>query len=90
LIAEEGRVEELQQLLTSGVVKSLKVVDSDGHHVLNIAIQHKQDKVVQVRGKLNNRQKQWFRCRLYGLTGRTDGDGRRGGGRQAGRAWREW
>ncbi len=48
-LAEEGRVEELQQLLASGVVQSLKVVDSDGHHVLNIAIQHKQDKVVQVR-----------------------------------------
>lgn len=52
LNAEEGCVEELQQLLSSGVVKSLKVVDSDGHHVLNIAIQHKQDKVVQVRAVL--------------------------------------
>jgi hypothetical protein len=29
-------------------VKSLKVVDSDGAHVLNLAIQHKQDRVVQV------------------------------------------
>lgn len=47
---EEGRVDELRQLLSSGAVKSLKVVDSDGAHVLNLAIQAKQDKVVQVRG----------------------------------------
>lgn len=36
--------------MSSGAVKSLKVVDSDGAHVLNLAIQAKQDKVVQVRG----------------------------------------
>lgn len=48
MFAAEGRVDELQQLVSSGVVRSLKVVDSEGHHVLNIAIQHKQDKVVQV------------------------------------------
>lgn len=46
---EEGRVEELQQLVQSGAVRSLKVVDTDGCHVLNLAIQNKQDKVVQVR-----------------------------------------
>jgi hypothetical protein len=45
----EGNVAELQQLLASGAVRSLKVVDSEGAHVLNLAIQHKQDRVVQVR-----------------------------------------
>jgi hypothetical protein len=48
--AEEGRVDELQQLVSSGVVRSLKVVDGEGHHVMNIAVKHKQDKVVQVGG----------------------------------------
>lgn len=41
-------VDELQQLLGSGAVQSLKVVDSEGRHVLNIAIRHRQDKVVQL------------------------------------------
>lgn len=41
-------MEELQQLLASGVVQSLKVVDSGGCHVLNLAIQNKQDRVVQL------------------------------------------
>lgn len=45
----EGRVPELHQLLACGAVRSLKVVDSEGAHVLNLAIQHKQDRVVQVR-----------------------------------------
>jgi hypothetical protein len=30
----------------------LKVVDSDGQHVLNLAVRHKQDAVVQVRAAL--------------------------------------
>lgn len=42
-------MDELQQLVQSGAVRSLKVVDTDGYHVLNLAIQNKQDKVVQVR-----------------------------------------
>lgn len=50
--AVEGRVEELGQLVASGAVRSLKVVDSDGQHVLNLAVRHKQDAVVQVRGLL--------------------------------------
>lgn len=45
--AVEGRVEELGQLVASGAVRSLKVVDSDGQHVLNLAVRHKQDAVVQ-------------------------------------------
>jgi ankyrin repeat protein len=35
-------------LLASGAVRSLKVVDSDGQHVLNLAVRNKQDAVVQV------------------------------------------
>lgn len=45
---EEGRVDELQQLVSTGVVRSLKVVDGEGHHVMNIAVKHKQEQVVQV------------------------------------------
>jgi hypothetical protein len=41
-------VEELGQLMASGAVRSLKVVDSDGQHVLNLAVRNKQDAVVQV------------------------------------------
>eukprot|EP00775_Hariotina_reticulata_P005218 gene5218-5455_t len=46
--AVEGRMADLAQLLASGAVKSLKVVDSEGCHVLNLAVQHKQDQVVQL------------------------------------------
>jgi hypothetical protein len=41
-------VEELGALLASGAVRSLKVVDGDGQHVLNLAVRNKQDAVVQV------------------------------------------
>lgn len=41
-------MDELQQLVSSGVVRSLKVVDGEGHHVMNIAVKHKQEQVVQV------------------------------------------
>jgi hypothetical protein len=44
----EGRVDDLAELLASGAVQSLKVVDSDGCHVLNLAVQHQQDAVIQV------------------------------------------
>lgn len=45
----EGKVQELTELLRSGAVRSLKVVDGDGCHVLNLAVKHKQQAVVQVR-----------------------------------------
>eukprot|EP00882_Tetradesmus_deserticola_P007866 GHRQ01008280.1.p1 GENE.GHRQ01008280.1~~GHRQ01008280.1.p1 ORF type:complete len:485 (+),score=219.30 GHRQ01008280.1:147-1457(+) len=45
--AAGGRVEELGQLLASGAVRSLKVVDSDGQHALNMAVRNKQDAMVQ-------------------------------------------
>lgn len=32
-----------------GLLCAVQVVDGEGHHVLNIAVKHKQDKVVQVR-----------------------------------------
>lgn len=41
-------MDELQQLVSTGVVRSLKVVDGEGHHVMNIAVKHKQEQVVQV------------------------------------------
>eukprot|EP00878_Enallax_costatus_P016912 GHUV01017754.1.p1 GENE.GHUV01017754.1~~GHUV01017754.1.p1 ORF type:complete len:411 (+),score=140.65 GHUV01017754.1:1100-2332(+) len=46
--AAEGRVEELQQLLDSGAVKSLKVTDNEGNHCLNLAIRNNQMPVVQL------------------------------------------
>jgi hypothetical protein len=42
-------VGELRELLaTEAAVPSLKVVDAEGAHVLNLAIQHQQQEVVQV------------------------------------------
>jgi ankyrin repeat protein len=44
-----GKVGELRELLaTEAAVPSLKVVDAEGAHVLNLAIQHQQQEVVQV------------------------------------------
>ena len=44
-------MEELSQLLSSGVVNSLKVVDSNGCHALNLALQAGKKATVEVRGQ---------------------------------------
>lgn len=54
--AAEGKVSELQQLVSSGAVRSLKVVDSEGNHCLNLAIKNKQQEVVQVGHSIVGRQ----------------------------------
>ena len=46
--AAEGKAEELSQLLTSGEVKSIKVLDSKGRTALNIAISEEHLNVAQV------------------------------------------
>eukprot|EP00879_Flechtneria_rotunda_P009718 GHRR01010167.1.p1 GENE.GHRR01010167.1~~GHRR01010167.1.p1 ORF type:complete len:315 (+),score=124.70 GHRR01010167.1:826-1770(+) len=49
----EGRLEDLQALLASDAVKSLKVVDSEGRHVLNLALKNKHHAVVQMLLRLD-------------------------------------
>jgi hypothetical protein len=58
-VAEQGKAEELSQLLSSGVVNSLKVVDSSGCHALNLALQAGQKATAEVRGQVP----MWGQCR---------------------------
>jgi ankyrin repeat protein len=49
--ALHGKTSELKQLLSSGEVPSIKVLDSRGRTALNIAVTEEHLEVVEVRGR---------------------------------------